>query len=70
LITCCEGDSDEHFLAHGLLPDVLDQLFDNFEVDVGFEERHANFAQGALHVFGREFAFAAQGFEDPLQFIR
>ncbi len=59
----------EHFFAHGLLFDVFDQLFDNFEVDVGFEQRHANFSQGALHVFGREFAFAAQVLENPLQFI-
>ncbi len=59
----------EHFLAHGLHLDGFDELLDNLEIDVGFEERHANFAQGALHIFGREFAFAAQVFEDPLQFF-
>ena len=70
-MTCCEGESAvEHFLAHGLLPDVFDELFDNLEIDVGFEQRHADFAQGALHVFGREFAFAAQVLENPLQFFR
>ena len=37
----------EHFLAHGLFLDVLDELFDNLEVDVGFQQRHADFAQGA-----------------------
>ena len=63
------GKRGEHFLAHGLLLDVLDELLDNLEIDVGFEQRHADFAQSALHVFGREFAFAAQVFEDPLQFI-
>ena len=60
----------EHFLAHGLFLDVFDELLDNLEIDVGLEQRHADFAQGGFHVFGREFAFAAQVFEDPLQLVR
>ena len=60
----------QDFLAHGLRFDVLDELLDHPEIDVGFEQRHADFAQGALHVFGRELAFAAQVLENPLQFIR
>ena len=59
----------EHFLAHGLLLDAFDELFDDFEIDVGFEQRHADFAQGRLHVFGGELAFAAQVLEDTLQFV-
>jgi hypothetical protein len=64
------GQRGEHFLAHGLHLDGLDELFDNLEIDVGFQERHANFAQGAFHILGRKFAFAAQVFEDPLQLFR
>ena len=56
----------EHFLAHGLLLDVFDELLDDAEVDVGFEQRDADLAQGGFHVLGRELAFAAQVFEDPL----
>ena len=51
----------EHFLAHGLDFDVLDELFDDLEVDVGFEQRHADFAQGALHVFGRRACLRRAG---------
>ena len=56
----------KYFLAHGFLLDVLDELLDDFEVDVGFEQRQANFPQRAFHVGGRELAFAAQVFENPL----
>ena len=59
----------EYFLAHGLFLDVVDKLFDNFEVYVGFQQRHANFAQRAVHVLRRELAFTAQVFENPLQLI-
>ena len=70
LMTCWRGRKrGEHFLAHGLFLDVFDELFDDLEIDVGFEQRHADFPQGGLHVFGRELAFAAQIFEDPLQLV-
>ena len=36
----------QHFLADGLVADVLDQVLDDVEVDVGFEQRDADFAQG------------------------
>ena len=60
----------EHFLAHGLDLDVLDELLDYFEIDVGFEQRHADFAQGAFHILGRELAFAAKVLEDALELFR
>ena len=59
----------EHFLAHGLFLDGFDELLDDPEMDVGFEQRHADLAQGGLHVLGREFALAAQVLEDPLQLV-
>ena len=63
------GERVQHLLAYRLLLDVFYKLFDNLEVDVGFEERHADFAQSGLHVFGRKLPFAAQVFEDPLELI-
>ena len=59
----------EHFLAHGFFLDVLDELLDDAEMDVGLEQRHADLAQGGLHVFGAEFAFTAQVFEDALELV-
>ena len=62
-------EGGEHLLSHGLFLDGFDELLDDFEVDVGFEQRHADFAQSGLHVRRRELAFAAQVFEDPLQLV-
>ncbi len=47
-MTCCEGESavsTSSPMAFDL--DVLDELFDDLEIDVGFEQRHADFAQRA-----------------------
>ncbi len=63
------GEGMQHFFAHRLCLDVFDELLDDAEVDVGFEQGDADFAQGRIHIFGREFAFAAQVFEDPLQLV-
>ena len=41
----------QHFLSDGLGLDAVDQLFDNFEVDVGFKQRQANLAQRLGDVF-------------------
>ena len=62
-------EGGEHFLAHGFFLDVLDELLDDAEMDVGFEQRHADLAQRGLHVFGGQFSFAAQVLEDALQFV-
>ena len=43
----------QHFLAHGFGLDAVDQLFDDFEVDVGFEQRQPNFAQRLAQCFPR-----------------
>ena len=59
----------EHFLAHGLFLDRLDKLLDDPEMDVGLEQRHADLAQRGFHIFGREFAFAAQVLEDALELV-
>ena len=56
----------EHFLAHGLLLDVFDELFDDPEVYIGFEQSHADLAQGRVHIFGGELTFTAEIFENAL----
>ncbi len=62
-------ERSKHFLADGLLPDVLDELLDDAEMDVGLEQGDADFAQRRLHIFGGQFSFAAQIFEDTLQLV-
>ena len=59
----------EHFGADGLFADVLDQVGDDLEVDVGFEQGDANFAQSFGDVFFSERALAAKVLEDALQFV-
>jgi hypothetical protein len=38
-------------------------------MDVRFEQRHADLAQRFFHIGGRQFTFAAQVLEYPLQFL-
>ena len=59
----------EDFLAERFYLDVLDQLLDDAEVNVGLQQRHANLAQGGLHVCGGQLAFTAQALKHPLQFF-
>jgi len=56
----------KHLFAHSLFLNGFNELLDNFEVDVGFEQRHANFAQSGLHIRRRELTLTAQVFEDAL----
>ena len=69
-MTCCVGESAVSTscpMAFSLT--AFNELFDDLEMDVGLEQRHANLAQRGLHIFRREFSFAAQVFEHPLQFV-
>ncbi len=59
----------QDFLAERLLANVVDQFFDDLEVDVGFEQRHANFFQRFADVFFGERALSAQVLECALQFV-
>ena len=59
----------EHFGADGFGADVLDELADDVEVDVGFEQGDADFAQGFGDVFFGERALAAEVLEGALQFF-
>ncbi len=62
-------EGGEDFSADGFDADVLDEVADDVEVDVGFEQGYANFAQGFGDVFFRERALAAEGFEGALEFV-
>ena len=59
-------ESGEDFLAESLFLDGFDELFDDFEMDVGFKESDANFAEGGVHILRGEFTLAAEVFEDLL----
>ncbi len=59
----------QHFLPHGLGLDTVDQLLDHFEVDVGFEQRQADFAQSLGDVFLAQPGLAAKRLEGALEFF-
>ncbi len=59
----------EDFGADGFDANLLDQVADDVEVDVGFEQRDANFAQGFGDVLFGERALAAKGLEGALEFV-
>ena len=59
----------QHFLAHGLGLDAVDQLLDHFEVDVGFEQREPDFAQRLANVFLAQPGLAAKALKRALQFF-
>ena len=59
----------QHLGADGLGADVLDQVADDVEVDVGLEQGDANLAQGFGDVLFGERALAAKVLEGALQFV-
>ena len=66
-MTCWPGrQAPQHGLVHRAIADPVDERLDDFEVDVGFEEREANLAQRRLDVLRRQPHFAAQRLEDLL----
>jgi hypothetical protein len=58
-----------HLLPDSLVPNVIDELFDDFEVNVGFEQRQPDFAQRLLHVLFVENGLATQGLKGALKFF-
>ena len=70
MTTCWVGESAVSTSSPmRLFLDGFDELLDDAEMDVGLEQRHADLAQRGVHVFGRQFPFAAQVFENPLQLV-
>ena len=69
LMTCSEGES----AVRTSVPTALTRICsmrsrDDVEVDVGFEQGDADFAQGFGDVFFGERALAAEGLEGALEF--
>ena len=60
-------DRIQHRVADGARLDLLDEVFDDFVVDVGFQQRSADLAQGQLHVVFSELAAAAQVVENAFK---
>ena len=57
------------FLAEGLLADVLDEFLDNVEVNVGFEQGHADFFERVADVLFGQGALSAKVLEGTLELI-
>ena len=57
------------FLTDSLGADVVDELLDDFEVDVGLEQGEADFAQRLVNVLFGERGLAAEGLEGALEFF-
>ncbi len=62
-------EGGEDLLPDGLGADLFDQILDDVEVDVGFEQRDADLAQGFGDIFFRERALAAEVFEGALELV-
>ena len=68
LLGRAEGGGD--LGAHGLDADMLDQVGDDVEVDVAFQQGQADFAHGFGDVLFRDGALAAKSLEGTLEFVR
>ena len=51
------------------LPDPLDEALDDLEIDIGLEQRQANFAQGLFDVPLTDFSLTSKLFKGQIQFI-
>ncbi len=58
-----------YLLAHGAGADVLDELGDDVEVDVGLEEGEADLAEGVGDVLVGDGALAAEILKGSLELI-
>ena len=59
----------QHFLVDGAIAHAIDEGLDDLEVDVRFEQRHANFAQRQLDRLFGQSSLAANRAEDVLQAV-
>ena len=63
------GERGGDLFAHGAGADVFDELVDDGEVDVGFEEGEADLAEGVGDVLVGDGALTAEGLEGTLEFV-
>ena len=59
----------QHFRAERLLADVRDEFVRDAEVDVGVEQRLADFAERGVEMLLGQLPLAAQVLERALQFV-
>ena len=59
----------QYLLADRLRLNLVDELLDDFEVDVGFQQRQTDLAQRFLDVFFAENGLAAQALKGALEFF-
>ena len=62
-------ETGEHVLAQRLFLDARDEVAHNGQRNVGFEQRHAHFAQHVLHVAFSDTGLAADGFDQAREFF-
>ena len=63
------GERGGDFFADGAVADVVDELVDDGEVDVGLEEGEADLADGVGDVLVGDGALAAEGFKGALELV-
>ncbi len=63
------GQAAEHFGAQRTLFDLVDELLDDLEVDVGLEQSQPDLARGPLNVFVGEPALPLEAIKCRLQLI-
>jgi len=59
----------DDLLADGFLDDMVGEIVDDFEIDVGFEKGGADIAHGFADVFLADAAAAGEGTEDAGEFV-
>jgi hypothetical protein len=57
----------QHFLPQRTLLHVIDELLDQLEIHIGFEQRLAHLAHGVRDVFFSDFALAPQAVKDRVE---
>ncbi len=63
------GQALENFRSNRLDTDIFDEVLDDLEVDVSFQERQAHFTQGVLDVLLGHDPLAAEFFKDRFKFF-
>src|SRR5262249_26075925 len=61
------GEALQHVLFHRPVTNTVDEGLNDYEVDVGFEQREPNLTQRGLDVLGRKPSLASQRLKDILE---
>ena len=63
------GERAQHLRAERLALDVLDKVADDLDIDVGLEQREADFAQRLVDIALGDAAVAAEFLENPFEAV-